>query len=80
MCLGVGANDLMDGEKGLKWLAWAIYDGVLLPGDPPHLQGQHDWVQIIAGTYCLVFRGKSDFDHYPHAPRHPLMLSRPQGR
>ena len=25
----------VDDEKGLEQLAWAIYDGVLLPGDPP---------------------------------------------
>ena len=55
----------VDNEKGLEQLTWAIYDGVLLPGDHPELQGQNDWVQIIAGTYCLLFRGDSDFDHYP---------------
>ena len=31
-------------EKGLERLIWAVYDGVLLPGDLPELQGQHDWV------------------------------------
>ena len=50
-------------EKGLKRLAWAVCDGVLLPSDLPELQGQHDWARIIAGTYCLMFRGNSDFDH-----------------
>ena len=55
----------VDDEKGLKWLAWAIYDSVLLPRDPLQLQGQHDWVQIMAGTYCLVFWGEYDFDHCP---------------
>ena len=30
-------------EKGLEQLAWAIYDGVILPGDFPELQGEHDW-------------------------------------
>ena len=55
----------VDDKKGLKWLTWAVYDGVLLPEDSPQLQGQHDWVQIIAGTYRLVFRGRSDFDHCP---------------
>ena len=70
----------VDDEKGLKHLTWAIYDGALLPGDPPELQGQHDWVWIIAGAYCLVFRGRSNFNHCPCALQHPLMLSRLQGR
>ena len=34
-------------------------------GDPPLLRGQHDWAWIIAGTYRLVFRGRSNFDHCP---------------
>ena len=29
----------VDDKKGLQWLAWAVYDGMLLPGDPPELQG-----------------------------------------
>ena len=57
----VDVND----EKGLKRLTWAVYDGVLLPSDPPQLQGRHNWVQIIAGTYCLVFWGEYDCDHCP---------------
>ena len=63
----------VDDEKGLKQLTWAIYDGVFLPGDPPQLQGQHDWAQIMAGTYHLMFWGEYNFDHFPHAPQHPLM-------
>ena len=51
-------------RRGL-WLVWAIYDGLLLPGDLPELQGQHDWAQIIAGTYYLVYRGNQDSEHYP---------------
>ena len=59
----------VDDEKGLEWLTWAIYDGVLLPRDPPQLQGQHAWARIIAGTYHLVFRGRSDFEHCPPVHR-----------
>ena len=55
----VDVND----ETGLEQLAWAIYDGVLLPGDPPQLQGEHDWAQIMVGTYHLVFQGEYDYDH-----------------
>ena len=61
----------VDDEKGLEWLAWAIYDGVLLPRDPPQLQ--HDWVQIIVGTYRLVFRGRNDFDHCPPPMHHGIL-------
>ena len=50
-------------ETGLKQLTWVIYDGVLLPRDPRQLQGQHDWLQIMAGTYHLMFQGEHDFDH-----------------
>lgn len=64
----------VDDKKGLKQLAWAIYDGVLLPGDTPELEGQHDWVWSITGTYYLMFKGDSNFDHYPHALPCPLML------
>ena len=52
-------------KKGLKWFTWAIYDGMLLPGDLLELQGQHDWVEIIAGTYCLMYRGNRDSEHCP---------------
>ena len=62
----------VDDKKGLEWFAWAIYDGVLLLGDPQQLQGQHDWAQIMAGTYHQVFWGEHDFDHCPHALQHPL--------
>ena len=31
-------------KKRLKQLVWAVYDGMLLPGDPLPLQGCQDWV------------------------------------
>ena len=52
-------------EKGLERLTWAVYDGVLLPGDLLELHGQHNWVQIIMGTYRLVYRGNRDSEHCP---------------
>ena len=55
----------VDDEKVLEQLAWAIDDGVLLPTDPPQLEGRHDWAWIIAGTYHLVFWGEYDYDHCP---------------
>ena len=54
-----------DDEKGLNQLAWAVYDGLLLPGDPPKLQGWHAWVWIIVGTHHLVFKANSDSNHCP---------------
>ena len=66
------------GEKGLEQLTWAVYDGVLLTGDLPELQGQHNWVQIITGTNHLMYRGNRDSEHWPHAPPHHLMLHRLQ--
>ena len=65
----------VEDKKGLKLLVMAIYDGVLLPGEPPQLQDRHDWVQIIDSTYRLVFQG--EYIIACHAPLHPLMLSRP---
>ena len=62
----------VDDEKALKQLVWAIYDGVLLPGHPPQLWGQHDWAQIMAGTYHLVFWAKHNSDHCP--PMHCSIL------
>ena len=59
-CGNVSTTVDVDDEK---WLAWAIYDSMLLPRDPPQLQGQHDSVQIMAGTYCLMFWEENYFDH-----------------
>ena len=45
---------------GLECLAWAIYDGVFVPGKPPRLTGHHDWAHIITRTtLCLIFHGKT---------------------
>ena len=50
--------------NGLECLAWAVYDGVFVPGDPPVLTGHHDWSCIIAGTtLCLIFCRKTPSEH-----------------
>ena len=41
--LRVDLNDV----HGLECLAWAVYDRVFLPGNPPVLTGHHDWQWII---------------------------------
>ena len=51
---------------GLECLAWAVYDGVFLPGDPPTLIGYHDWKWIIAGTALrLIYQEKTLGVHCP---------------
>ena len=48
----------------LEHLAWAVYDGVFIPGDPPVLTGHHDWSHIITGmTLHLIFHGKTMGEH-----------------
>ena len=57
--------DLNDPD-GLEHLAWVIYDGVFLPGDPPMLTGYHDWQWIIAGNMLrLIYRGPTADEHCP---------------
>ena len=42
--------------NGLEHFAWAVYNGVYVPGDPLALTGYHDWECIIAGTTLhLIF-------------------------
>ena len=51
--------DLTDVDD-LEHLAWAVYNGVFIPGDPPILTGHHDWSCIITGmTLHLIFCGKT---------------------
>ena len=52
--------DLIDVDD-LECLAWAVYDGVFIPGDPPILTRHHDWLCIITGmTLHLIFHGKTE--------------------
>ena len=50
----------------LECLAWPVYDGIFIPGDPSILTRLHDWSRIITGTTpCLIFHGKTMGDHCP---------------
>ena len=50
--------------NGLEHLAWAVYNGVYMPGDPPALTGYHDWEHIIVGTtLLLVFCRRTNGEH-----------------
>ena len=49
---------------GLEHLAWAVYDGVFVPGDKLALSGHYDWDRVVAGTLiCLIFQGQTDKEH-----------------
>ena len=64
--------DLTDMDN-LECLAWAVYDGIFIPGDPPILTGCHDWLHIITGmTLHLIFHGSIAL----HVQWHPLMPCR----
>ena len=41
--------------NGLGHLAWAMYDGVFVPGNPPALTGHHDWSHIVRGQHSDLF-------------------------
>ena len=60
--LRVDLNDV----DGLEYLAWAVYDGIFLPGNPLALNGHHDWQWIIAGTMLrLIYWGATVGTHFP---------------
>ena len=49
---------------GLKHLAWAVYNGVYMPGDLLAPTGHHNWERIITETTLhLIFRGKTNDEH-----------------
>ena len=55
--------DLTDVDD-LEHLAWAMYNGVFIPGDPPKLTSHHKWSCIITGmTLCLIYCGKTMEEH-----------------
>ena len=57
--------DLTDVDD-LEHLAWVVYDGIFVPGDPPRLTGHHDWSCIFTGmTLCLIFHGITVEEHCP---------------
>ena len=42
----------------LECLAWAMYDGVFMPGNKLALSGYYDWDHVVAGTLIrLDFSG-----------------------
>ena len=50
--------------NGLEHLAWAMYDGVFVPDNPPVLTGPYDWSHIITGTTLhLIFCRKTPSEH-----------------
>ena len=56
----------LDDVDSLKNLAWAMYNGVFVPGKPPVLIGYHNRSCIIFGiTPHLIFCGKTSEEHYP---------------
>ena len=57
--------DLSDVD-GLEHLAWVVYNGIFIPGNPPRLISHHDWSCIIAGmTFHLIYHGKTVGEHCP---------------
>ena len=49
---------------GLEHLAWAMYNGVYVPGNPTALTGHHNWECIITGTTLhSIFHGKTNDEH-----------------
>ena len=62
--------DLNDMDS-LEHLAWAVYDGVFLPGNPPALTGHHDWEWIIVGaTLRFIYQGATAGVHSPPVHSH----------
>ena len=48
----------------LDQLAWAIYDGVFIPGRVPDMLGYQDWDRIAVGTLVpLIYQGEMVWDH-----------------
>ena len=55
---------VLSNMNDLEHMAWAIYDSVFVPGNPPVLTGHHDWLHIITGTTLhLIFCRKTPSEH-----------------
>ena len=64
MTMGVMSTMMdVDDEAYLERLVWAVYNGVLLPGDMPPLSGQHSLDRILSGTCRLIYRRDQDCQH-----------------
>ena len=52
---------------GLEHLAWVVYNGVYVPGNPPDLTGHHNWeCKIVRTTLCLIYCGRTNDEHCKH--------------
>ena len=64
MTMGVMSTMMdVDDEAYLERLVWAVYNGVLLPGDMPPLSEQHSLDRILSGTCRLIYRREQDCQH-----------------
>ena len=55
--------DFRDAD-GLECLAWAVYNGVFVPGNKPALSGYYNWDCVVAGTLIhLIFWEQTDKEH-----------------
>ena len=45
----------------LEHLAWAVYDGIFVPGWAPDLSGYQDWDHIVTVTLIpLIYQGETN--------------------
>ena len=47
----------------LERLAWAVYDGTLLVGPWPKLQGSHPWCTVLSRLQMHIYRDRDDSAH-----------------
>ena len=53
--------------RHFKLLSWAVYDGTLLVGPWPKLQGNRLWCMVLTGLQTHIYRGRNDAAHcLPH--------------
>ena len=46
--------------RHLEHLTWAVYDGMLLVGPQPKLQGNRSWCMMLARLQMHIYRGRND--------------------
>ena len=49
----------------LKHLAWVVYDGALLVGPWPELEGNCPWCMVLSRLQMHIYRGCDDVAHCP---------------
>ena len=63
------------GDVGnLERLAWAVYDGMYVPGSGPALSGPHNCACIPDKVTTHIFHGRMLWEHCPQAPLEVPML------